>query len=176
MLTIRKQNFESQLCYCCTGIKANICDPGSSLVYKLYHKLPDESRHIQAQVVVPRCKKCAEKMTPIIPIAIIGGIFGCLGGFFYTFSSHGFIISLICGLCWGAVVLVGMLNVLNFAFSIVYNQMESDYEIVSVLRDKYGWQTYKPQEGDSDSSVTVNKFNAMLEDIVVNYDCEYGEM
>lgn len=176
MLTIRKRNFESQQCYCCTGIKANICDPNSSVVYILNHKLPDKTKHIKAQVVVPRCKYCADKMKPIMPISIIVGIVGGIGGFLYTFSSHGILISLVCGIIWVAAVAFVMLMVLNFAFSIVYNQMESNYEIVNVLCKKYGWQTDDHKKGDCDLTFTDNRINEMLEDLVDNYECEYEDI
>ncbi len=176
MLTIRKQNFESQLCYCCNGIKANYSDPNYAVTYRLYHKLPDENKHIPCQVVIPRCKYCAEKMKPIFPISIICGIIGAIAGFLYTFCAHGIWVSLLVAAIFGAAVWCAMLIVSNYAFSVVYNQMESDYEIVNLLRYTYGWQTDEPKKGDADYSFTDEMMHQMFEDLVVNHNCEYGDI
>lgn len=176
MLTIRKQNFDQQYCYCCHGDIKNICDPNSSVVYRLNHKLPDSSRHIQAQVVVPRCNFCADKMKPVFPIAIWGGIIGAIAGFMYAYSTNGIFISIICAVIWAIGSAVATLVVTNFSFSVVYNQMESDYEIVNILQNKYGWQTDEPKQGDTDKSFTEEKMNEMLNDLVENYNCEYGDV
>ena len=74
------------------------------------------------------------------------------------------------------VAAVGMLIVLNYAFSIVYNQMASDNEIVNVLRGIYGWQTEEPEKGVSDDSFKDQKIDVMLNDLVTNYGCEYGNV
>lgn len=177
MLTIRKQNFDSQQCYCCAGMKANICDPNSSVVYRMYHRLPDKTKHIQVQVVVPRCKYCADKMKPILPIALVAGLaFGGISGFLYTISAHGVLISLLCGFLWAAVVALAVLIVLDKSFSIVYGQKESNYEIITLLRNRYGWQTNEPKEGDADTSFIEKRMDEMLNDLVTNYNCEYGDI
>lgn len=69
-----------------------------------------------------------------------------------------------------------MIIVANYAFSVVYNQMESDYEIVNLLRHKYGWQTDEPKEGDRDPSFTDERMNQMFDDLVINNNCEYGNI
>lgn len=176
MLTIRKQNFEEQQCYCCTGTKANFCDPNSSVTYRLTHRLPNPKMHLQAQVIVPRCKHCADKMKPMIPISIIGGLVCGIGGFLYTICAHGVMLSLLIGVVWAVAGAIGMFMILSIAFSVVYNQRESDYEIVNVLRNKYGWSTDEPKEGETDYSFTDSRINGMLEDLVVNYGCEYGNI
>ena len=176
MLTIRKQNFESQQCYCCTGGEVNICDPKNSVEYYLYHRLPNGSQHIPLRVIIPRCKVCASKMQPVLPISVLGGIIGGIGGFMYTFSTNGVFISLLCGLLWAVVVFFIMFTIISFAFRTVYSQDESNYDLVALLINEYGWQTDKPKDGDSDNGFTNRKIDEMLKDLVENYGCEYGDV
>ena len=173
MLTIRKQNFDSQLCYCCNGVNANYGDPKSAVKYRLYHRLPDKKKHVACQVVVPRCKYCAGKMKPILPISIMGGILGAVSGFLYTVCAHGVGLSLLAAALFGTVFFFIMHAVTKMAFEFVYNQAEFDYEIVNVLQNAYGWQPNKPAEGDVDYSFTEDRMIQMLDDLVTNYDCEY---
>lgn len=176
MLTIRKQNFESQPCYCCDGVKANYSDPQYAVTYQLYHLLPDSKRHLPARVVVPRCKYCAEKMSPILPLSIGIAIIAAIGGFFFVFSDSGIVWSLVCAVIWTVAGFFGAIIILNYAFSIVYNQMESSYEIVEVLKNEFGWQTDEPKEGDYDSTFDDNAINNMLNKLVTEYGCEYGDV
>lgn len=177
MLVIRKQNFESQPCYCCTGMKANQNDPQYAVVYQLYHKLPDSTKHIPCQVVVPRCKHCADKMKPVRTFAFAGVGIATIGTFMCNFGENGgFWWPLIAAIFVGGVSFFVLSYILNFAFSIVYNQMESEYDIIAVLKNYYGWQTDEPKQGESDGSFTDNKINKMLTDLVENYGCEYGNI
>ena len=54
--------------------------------------------------------------------------------------------------------------------------MASDNEIVNVLRGIYGWQTEEPEKGVSDDSFKDQKIDVMLNDLVTNYGCEYGNV
>lgn len=176
MLTIRKQNFESQPCYCCDGVKANYSDPRYAVVYTLYHKLPDDSIHMQAQVVVPRCKHCAEKLKPIKLLSAIGAIIGAAAGFFYTYSTNGVGVSCFVAVLWAIGSFIALGYILNMAFANVYQQTGSNYDIVNVMTDQYGWQWGQPQKGDSDVSFTDARMNEMLNDLATNYHCEFADL
>lgn len=101
---------------------------------------------------------------------------GAIAGFLYTFCAHSIVASLLVAVLFGAAVCLSMILILTYAFSVVYNQKTSDYEIVNLLRDKYGWQPEQPKEGDTDYSFTDNRMNLMLDDLVENHDCEYGDI
>lgn len=174
MLTIRKQNFDSQLCYCCVGHKANIVDSKSSVTCQLYHQLPNGS--ISARIIVPRCRHCADKMNPIFPIGIVGGIMGGIGSFFYIFSTNGVLFSLLGGLFWAVLIAFILVVVMTYSFSFVYKQDSTDYEIAKILRSQYGWQTEPSKESDKNAPVTTElRVNQMLQTLVEDHGCEYGD-
>lgn len=173
MLTIRKQNFETQLCFSCNH---NTNDPEYAIVYTLYHKLQDESKCLPCNVVIPRCRHCAMKMKPITSFKIAGAIIGGLGSFFATLSENSFWFAIICGLFFAIVAWFVIGYLLSFAFVIVYRQLPSDYKLISVMKNKYDWQENEPKRGERDITFTEEKMNRMLDDLVINYDCEYGSI
>jgi len=174
MLVIRKQNFDSQPCYCCTGKRTNTSDPNYATTYVLYHKLPDSLHHLEARVIVPRCKYCAQKMLPIFYFAIGASTIAAIGGFLYTFCDHGIILSLLTAVFWGGIGFVACLKILGYAFGIVYNQSESDYQIVNVLKMKFGWQTTQPKQGEKDEFFSDFALKNMLDRLENEYGCEIG--
>jgi len=176
MLTIRKRNFESEECFCCTGLKKYKNDPESAIVYQLYHKLPGGEEYLPARVIVPRCKHCADKMKPIRTLTIITAVIGAIAGLLYCMSSHGLLISIVGSIVWGVVLYFTMPILYHFAFNIVYNQMCSNYNIISIMEYEYGWQTSEPKNGDSDDSFTEVRMNQMLQKLSEQYDCEFGDL
>lgn len=176
MLTIRKRNFELQECFCCTGLKKYKNDPESAIVYQLYHKLPGGKRYIPARVFVPRCKHCAEKMKPISILTIITAAISAVAGFLYCISSNSLLISLAGAIIWGIVIYFTIPIIYNFSFNIVYNQMCSNYNIISIMEYEYGWQATEPKQDESDDSFTNVRMNHMLQELSEQYDCEYGDI
>lgn len=171
MLTILKENFESQTCYCCSGLKANYADPNSSVQVVLYHRLPDDKQHLRAKVIIPRCKECAKKMAPVGNILLVTTILAVVFGFVFGMSDSGILYSLFISVVWGVVTLGFLATVLDYAFKFVYRQDESNYEIVQVMKSQYGWQTSEPKQGESDFSFTDTVLNNMLNVLQTQHNC-----
>jgi hypothetical protein len=176
MLFIRKQNFENEPCFCCTGQKTYDNDPDCAIAYQLYHKLPGGTQYLPAKVIIPRCQHCANKVRPVRLISLITAVIGVMSGFLYTFCCHGFWISLLCGAVWGGISYYAALVLFNFAFSIVYHQMGGDYQIVKILKRDYGWQITEPKRGQSDDSFTDLRQAEMFQQLSERYGCEFGDI
>lgn len=176
MLIIRKQNFANEPCFFCRGNKVFVNDPQYAVQYQLYHKLPVETHYLSAKVIIPRCKCCANKIKPVRLISLIIAVLGVMSGFLYTIGSHVFVISLICGFIWGGITYIVVWLFLDFVFRIVYNQIGGDYQIVKVLKQKYGWQMNKPSKGSSDLSFTYHIEEKMFHQLREDYGCDIGNI
>lgn len=171
MITIKKRNFKEQLCPFCEGTEHNVCDPSVSLTCSLYHSVPDFGKYIEAEVKVPRCKQCAEKMSPIFYICIAAGVVCFVLGYLYWSGTHGIWSSLFIGAVALVAGAIAMYFILTNAFSIAYGQNSGSYEIVQVLEKKYGWKSSKPGRWSRDKSMTDEKLQEMFDDLYENYDC-----
>ena len=175
MLTIRKANFENEPCFCCTGTKKYLNNPQYCHQQVLYHKLPDEKKHIQALIVIPKCEHCASKTSPATFIAIILSLTSLVASFFWMYSTNGWFLSLRGSLIHCFFAFSIFLSILGYVFNFVYRQLDSNYEIVRVMIAKYGWQTNMPKEGQKDFGFTEEYFTNMLDDLVNIYGCEISD-
>lgn len=168
MLTIRKKNFEDQPCFCCGGIKTYKGDPKYALRFTLCHETPNANKYVPLNVMVPRCKKCANKMKPVIPMALCGGVLAFIFAFLKPTNS-----SVPQCLIIGVLVAVFLFFILKVAFGLVYKQRARNYELYNVLVNEYGWETSERKLGGSDPNFTQDMLALMLDDLEQNYDCEF---
>lgn len=175
MLTIRKANFDNEPCFCCTGTKKYLNNPKHCCTHSLYHKLPTKNTYMQAWVIVPKCEHCASKTFPVLTISIILSLTSLVASYFWMYSTNGWFISLIGALVHFVIAFVLYLGILSYAFDFVYKQQTSNYELVRIMTEEYGWIHSRPSENQTDPSFTEERFNNMLDDLVNIYGCELSD-